>query len=236
MKIAVRRLMEHMLCPRSIRLWESDPMRKTFQIRFAKFLSATKAFIESGWGTAVQILDQAIREAPTPQAAGLYRQSKKSLENFRRFVADNRLRFRKKGLRVEANLGSYTLSLPVRLVEELDDGTCAAWVFFDFVEVGLNRGQFALAERVTRWVIASSHPEFSQVVFYVPRTGEVRRSPIGAKDAAWNPDVLLPAIRLALSDKILPKKPGPQCSRCWHFRQGRCDADQATQTEASGHD
>lgn len=223
--ISVRRLAQYLLCPRNAELWRTDPLQGIFQTRARAYRTALLTYVREGFEPALMILNRLVEGADSPQKAGIYRQTISALGDFHSHVQQNGIVFKNKGARLTARLGQYVVSVDLKLVEDLPDGSQAGWVLFDFADMGLADDDVALVDRVMKWVLAQKGT-YRQIVRYVPSTGKVTRSDITPEDAALDVDLFLPIIQRAVEDRTHPKRPGPHCTNCWHFKQNRCDAKQ----------
>lgn len=223
-RISVRRLAQYLLCPRNAELWRTDPLQGIFQTRARMFRTALLTYVREGFEPALMILTDLVQRADTPQKAGIYRRSINALAGFHTYVQENGIAFRPKGARHSAVVERYVVTVDLKLVEDLPGGGQAGWMLFDFAEMGLDDAQVAIVDRVTKWVLAQAGT-YKQIVRYIPQTGKFRRSDITPEDTFWDPHVILPLLKQAVHDNATPpKRPGRHCSRCWHLKQGRCDA------------
>lgn len=224
MKISVSRLAAHIHCPRNQFLWDHDLARFMFYARARAFRTALLTYLSEGYDEGAMVLNRLVENASSPQKAGVYRSSLAALASFHAYVTEHAIRFRPKGGRAQAKVEDCFISLDLKLIEELPDGSLAGWVLFDYADRGLSEEHVSLLHTIIRWLLAQDDRKFSQAVFYVPDSGELSRVPVAPTDARWDARQIVPLIEAALTDRAYPKQPGPHCAKCWHLKQGTCDA------------
>lgn len=224
MKISVSRLAGHVHCPRNQFLWDRDDARFMFYARARAFRTAILTYLSEGYDTGAMVLNHLVESATRPQMAGVFRNTLVALAAFHTYVTEHGIRFRQNGTRAKATVGDYTISVDLKLVEELPDGSLAGWVLFDYADRGLNEEQLQLIHQIIRWILARDERGFTQAVFYVPDSGAINRVAVDPTDALWDARVILPLAHAAVYDHTYPKKPGPHCTTCWHLKKGTCDA------------
>ncbi len=231
MKVSARRLMEHVLCPHSIRLWDNDLMRRVFGVRSVTFKSAVKTCVTKGFEEGLAVLSRLVNSAQdSPMKSGIYQKALVWYAGFYRLVDEHKLSFLEHGRRPKIRVGRHELSLEVPLIENRGDQGLAAWIFFDFVETGLRPSEYAIAVQATRWILANMDDDIRQVVFYVPQSGTIDRQAVTLKDMDWDPAVLIPWLDSFEADRVYAKRPGSQCDHCWHLKRRTCDAGRGART------
>lgn len=224
MNVSVNRLANYIHCPRNQFLWDRDDARFMFYARARAFRTAILTYLNEGYDSGAMVLNRLVESAASPQMAGVFRNTLAALAAFHTYVTDHGLRFRQKGTKAKATVDDCTLSVDLKLVEELPDGTWAGWVLFDYADRGLDEEQIQLIHQIIRWILAQDERGFSQAVFYVPASGAINRVSVVPSDALWDARAIVPLACAAVTDRTYPKRPGPHCATCWHLKKGTCDA------------